>query len=229
MNFLAQQTHGRSLLRDEDSTQGIWPLDLLKELINQGRQETADLLPEEELPILRASKAINLSSGVTEYGIEASGGFNLSDYNEDIGVQVSDGSTMRWATKVDADLMDDINPYWKATKYEPTYSIGEYSSTPGERAVNIRPSPSGAVGNGLKLHYVSLVNTLSGDSDICVLPPKYHKLPVWYAVALMLAKEQKDKGLQNAMRYWKMWRDALVSANAKYKKGIEVPPLTEKQ
>lgn len=226
MNFLAQQNHVSHLVRDENNSKGIWPLDLKKLLINQGCQQTADLLPPEEVPILRKSKTVNITISVSEYAIDDTP-FSLSaEFRAATGVQVSDGTTMRWCSWVDPDLGDSASPYLKGNKYEPTCWIAANSADAKERALNIRPVPAGNITSGLKLYYMALVNALSADGDISVLPVQFHELPCWYAAALLLAKEQVDGALQNAMRYWKMWRDRLVGENAKYNRGIEVPPLT---
>jgi len=205
---LLRDTLGSSHLCDDD--------DLFNTILGEGCQETADRLPPEVTRVLKKSKPINLEEGVSQYAIEGAA-FGITDFGVESDVQVSDGAKLRSCHRIDEQDADSDNPYVASTKYSPGCWIGPDPDDATRHAVNIRPLPSGAVENGLKLFWVATANVLTTDTAVFVIPPRFHKLPVWYAVAILLAKERDA----DSMRFWQMWKDVLIAENAKYGRTIE--------
>jgi hypothetical protein len=176
MTFLEMQTRVGELINQSVTTDNLTVTETeVKANLNRGYQKVVNRIASlAQDYYVRLSKA-NLAANQSLYGLP-------TDYRRMIRVEIGpESSATRYkAFRVDTNAYGDpVDEYIDTTN--PQYSIRG-------KNIEIKPTPTVAVTDGLWMFYVETVNDLSDDGDEPNLPPEFSDLPVEYAVAKAKAR-----------------------------------------
>jgi hypothetical protein len=204
MTFLEmQQAVGALINQDVSNDNGLVTQSEVKVNLNRGYQKVVNRIASlGQDYYVRLAKA-NLVADQSLYGLP-------TDFRRMIRVELNYGQGGYKARRTDSNAYGDpIDTSISPTS--PQYSVRG-------KNIDINPTPSEAVENGLWMWYVETVNDLSGDDDEPNLPPEFSDLPIEYAVAKAKARqglmEEAQLSLGEFYRELDEMTNAIVNTNS---------------
>lgn len=206
MTFLEMQTAVGTLINQDVSTDnGLVTNSEVKVNLNRGYQKVVNRIASlGQDYYVRLAKA-NLVADQNLYGLP-------SDYRRMIRVELDyEGDGNRYKAS-----RTDTNAYGHPVDVSISEASPQYSIR--GKNIDINPTPSTAVTDGMWMYYVETVNDLSSDDDEPNLPPEFSDLPIEYAVAKAKARqgliEEAQLSLGEFYRELDEMTNALVNSNS---------------
>jgi len=146
---------------------------------------------------LSTDATINVTADTREYSM-------ATDMLEITHIKYYNGTTHSRLDGTTEEKLEVYGDYPDETSATPTHYFIKQGATP---ALNLYPTPSATVANGIKYRYVARPSDLTNSGLAPNIPEPYHRLIIKYALGMCLAK---DKKFATADRYMAQYEAELA-------------------
>ena len=175
----------------------------IKRYVNWSQDEICSRIPEADF--LYGDDDITTVDGTSQYTLSADADKLINISSETIKTNLS---------HIDRVFLDSVDPA-RETEGTPTMWTEVGRDATGAMIIELYPTPDSA--ETISYHYRKTPTDLSGDTDISIIPPKYHNILYLGALAQCYDYDQDASSLT----YWTQFENKIETMKQDYMAGSE--------